>query len=38
MGSSEFANKGATYAWTATYIDNSGENRIAKGAITLPTR
>ena len=38
MGSSEFANKGATYAWTATYVDNSGENRIAKGAITLPTR
>jgi gliding motility-associated-like protein len=38
MGSSEFANKGGTYAWTATYVDNNGENRIAKGAITLPTR
>ena len=38
MGSSEFANKGGTYAWTATYVDNNGENRIAKGAITLPSR
>jgi len=35
MGSSEFANKGETYAWTATYVDNNGENRMAKGAITL---
>ena len=38
MGSSEFAHKGETYAWTATYVDNNGANRIAKGAITLPTR
>jgi gliding motility-associated-like protein len=37
-GSTEMAKPGETYAWTATYIDNNGITRMAKGAITIPSQ